>query len=57
MGQSEIKYYQVLLRPKHGAIHTHTTEAETAFQARQLALARFPQDTIIKIMAVSNQDS
>jgi hypothetical protein len=57
MGQSEIKYYQVLLRPKHGAIHTHTTEAETAFQARQLALARFPQDTIVKIMTVSSRDS
>ena len=46
-------YYNVLLRPKQGAIHTYTVEAEDAFKARQLALGRFPQDTIIKIMPVS----
>jgi hypothetical protein len=56
MGQSEMTYYNVLLRPKQGAIHTYTVEAEDAFKARQLALARFPQDTIIKIMPVSSQD-
>jgi len=56
MGSSEIEYYQVLLRPKQGAIHTYTVEAEDAYKARQLALARFPQDTIIKIMTVSSQD-
>ena len=53
MGPSEMTYYQVLLRPKQGAIHTYTVQAEDAFKARQLALARFPQDTIIKIMTVS----
>ena len=52
-----MKYYQVLLRPKQGAIHTYTVEAEDAFKARQLALARFPQETIIKIMEVSSRDS
>ena len=57
MGPSQMKYYQVLLRPKQGAIHTYTVEAEDAFKARQLALARFPQETIIKIMEVSSRDS
>ena len=56
MGPSEMTYYQVLLRPKQGVIHAYTVEAEDAFHARQLALARFPQDTIIKIMTVSSQD-
>jgi hypothetical protein len=49
-------YYQVLLRPKQGVIHTYMVMAEDAFKARQLALARFPQDTIIRIMPVSNRD-
>lgn len=53
MGPSKMTYYQVLLRPKQGAIHTHTVLAEDAYRARQLALARFPKDTIIKIMPVS----
>jgi hypothetical protein len=57
MGSGEVKYYQVILRPKQGLIHTHTVKAEDAFQARQLALALFPQDTIIKIMTVSSRDS
>jgi hypothetical protein len=52
MGPSEMMYYQVLLRPKQGVIHAYTVEAEDAFHARQLALARFPQDTIVKIMTV-----
>ena len=56
MGPSQVTYYEVLLRPKQGAIHTHTVLAEDAYKARQLALARFPQDTIIKIMPVSSQD-
>ena len=56
MGPSEMTYYQVLLRPKQGVIHAYTVEAEDAFHARQLALARFPQDTIVKIMPVSSQD-
>jgi hypothetical protein len=56
MGSSEIEYYQVLLRPKQGAIHTYTVLAEDAYKARQLALARFPKDTIIKIMPVLSQD-
>jgi hypothetical protein len=56
MGPSEITYYQVLLRPKQGVIHAYTVVAEDAFKARQLALARFPKDTIIKIMPVSSQD-
>jgi len=50
-------YYQVLLRPKQGAIHAYSVAAEDAFKARQLALARFPQDTIIKIMTVSSRDA
>lgn len=54
MGPSEMTYYQVLLRPKQGVIHAYTVEAEDAFHARQLALARFSQDTIVKIMTVSN---
>jgi hypothetical protein len=57
MGPSQMRYYQVLLRPKQGPIHTYTVEAEDAFKARQLALARFPQETIIKIMEVSSRDS
>jgi hypothetical protein len=57
MGPSEMTYYQVLLRPKQGPIHTYTVEAENAFQARQLALGRFPQDTIIRIMTVSDPDA
>jgi hypothetical protein len=52
-----MRYYQVLLRPKQGAIHTYTVEVEDAFKARQLALARFPRDTIIKIMEVSSRDA
>ena len=56
MGPGEMTYYQVLLRPKQGAIHAYTVVAEDAFKARQLALARFPQDTVIKIMPVSSQD-
>ena len=56
MGPGEMMYYKVLLRPKQGPIHTYTVVAEDAFKARQLALARFPQDTIIKIMPVSSQD-
>ena len=54
MGSSEIEYYQVLLRPKQGAIHTYTVEVEDAFKARQAALARFPKDTIIRITVVSD---
>jgi len=57
MGSSEIRYYKVILRPKQGLIHSYTAEARDAFEARQLALARFPQDTIIKIMTVSSRDS
>jgi hypothetical protein len=57
MGSGEMRYYQVLLRPKQGAIHTYTVEVEDAFKARQLALARFPRDTIIKIMEVSSRDA
>ena len=56
MGSSKMTYYQVLLRPKQGVIHTYMVMAEDAFKARQLALARFPQDTIIRIMPVSNRD-
>jgi hypothetical protein len=57
MGPSQMRYYQVLLRPKQGVIHPYTVEAESAYKARQLALGRFPQDTIIKIMEVSSRDS
>jgi hypothetical protein len=57
MGPSQMTYYQVLLRPKQGVIHAYTVEAEDAFQARQLALARFSTDTIIKIMVVSSRDA
>ena len=56
MGSGQVTYYEVLLRPKQGAIHTHTVLAEDAYKARQLALARFPKDTIIRIMPVSSQD-
>lgn len=56
MGPGEMTYYQVLLRPKQGLVHAYTVVAEDAYKARQLALARFPQDTIIKIMPVSSQD-
>jgi hypothetical protein len=57
MGPSEMTYYEVLLRPKQGVIHPYTVEAESAYKARQLALGRFPQDTIIKIMEVSSRDA
>jgi len=53
MERGQMRYYQVLLRPKQGAIHTHTVEADSSYMAMQAALACFPKATIIKITQVS----
>ena len=57
MERSEVATYAVMLRPMQGPIHTLHVQASAAFQARQMALALYPDQMVIRVYVVSYRDS